>query len=149
MSEETNDPADQNKKVTPLKSGVQSGAAAPTEVPDDPMASQAVQLALTIRDKAVLYATYMPFIKNGAIFVPTTRDYQLGDPISMVLRLLEEPQEITVEGQVIWITPNGAQGNRSPGIGVQFAGENGIHLRNKIETILAGALKADRPTHTM
>lgn len=108
-----------------------------------------VKLSLTIKDKAVLYATYMPFIKNGALFIPTNREYQMGDPISMTLTLLEEPNTISVDGQVIWITPNGAQGNRAPGVGVQFIGEAGVQLRNKIETVLAGSLKADRPTHTM
>ena len=28
-------------------------------------------LSLTIRDKSSLYAAYMPFIKNGGLFIPT------------------------------------------------------------------------------
>ena len=27
-------------------------------------------LSLTIKDKAVLYAAYMPFVKNGGMFIP-------------------------------------------------------------------------------
>ncbi|MEE4107737.1 MAG: pilus assembly protein PilZ, partial [Halieaceae bacterium] len=27
-------------------------------------------LSLTIKDKAVLYSAYMPFIRNGGLFVP-------------------------------------------------------------------------------
>ena len=42
-------------------------------------------LSLTIKDKGALYAAYMPFIKNGGIFVPTTREYKLGDEIFMLL----------------------------------------------------------------
>lgn len=30
-------------------------------------------LSLTIKDKSVLYAAYMPFIKNGGLFIPPTR----------------------------------------------------------------------------
>lgn len=108
-----------------------------------------VQLSVTIRDKAVLYANYMPFIKNGALFIPTEREYQLGDTVSIVLHLLDDPQHCAVEGKVIWITPAGAQGSRSAGVGVQFIGEAGLQLRNKMETILAGSLQSDRPTHTM
>jgi type IV pilus assembly protein PilZ len=53
-----------------------------------------------------------------------------------------------VAGKVAWITPKGAQGNRAAGVGVQFNdGDN--TARSRIETHLAGALKSDRPTHTM
>ena len=27
-------------------------------------------LSLTIKDKAVLYAAYMPFVKHGGLFIP-------------------------------------------------------------------------------
>lgn len=106
-------------------------------------------LSLTIRDKAVLYATYMPFIKQGGLFIPTNKNYKLGDEVFMLLNLMEETEKLPVSGKVIWITPSGAQGNRAAGIGVQFQGEEGAKVRNKIETYLAGALKSDRPTHTL
>ncbi|HCE6406866.1 TPA: PilZ domain-containing protein [Pseudomonas aeruginosa] len=99
-------------------------------------------LSLTIKDKSVLYAAYMPFIRNGGLFIPTNKNYKLGDEVFMLLNLMEEPEKIPVAGKVVWITPKGAQGNRAAGIGVNTA-------RNKIETYLAGALKSDRPTHTM
>jgi type IV pilus assembly protein PilZ len=54
-----------------------------------------------------------------------------------------------VAGKIIWITPVGAEGNRAAGIGVQFSDQDGGMARNKIEGYLAGALKSDRPTHTM
>lgn len=106
-------------------------------------------LSLTIRDKAVLYATYMPFVKQGGIFIPTNKTYKLGDDLQLVLHLMEETERYPVTGKVVWITPSGAQGNRATGVGVQLQGEEGVTLRNKIETYLAGALKSERPTHTM
>lgn len=106
-------------------------------------------LSLTIKDKAVLYATYMPMIKQGGLFIPTTRSYKLGDEVQMILNLMDESEKLAVLGKVVWLTPSGAQGNRAPGIGVQFQGEDGVKVRNKIETYLAGALQSDRPTHTM
>lgn len=30
-------------------------------------------LSLTIKDKSVLYAAYMPFIRNGGLFIPTNK----------------------------------------------------------------------------
>lgn len=105
-------------------------------------------LSLTIRDKAVLYAAYMPFIQNGGLFIPTNKSYSLGDEVFMLLNLMDEPEKIPVAGKVVWITPKGAQGNRAAGIGVQFSGEDDSAAK-KIETYLAGAMESDRPTHTM
>lgn len=106
-------------------------------------------LTLTIKDKAVLYASYMSFLKEGGLFIPTARPFNMGEEISMVLHLIDETEKFPVTGTVVWITPKGAQGNRAPGIGVQFKGEEGKLVRNKIETYLAGALKSDKPTHSM
>lgn len=105
-------------------------------------------LSLTIKDKSVLYAAYMPFVKHGGMFIPTNKSYRLGDEVFILLNLMEEPEKIPVAGKVIWITPRGAQGNRAAGIGVQFSDQDNT-ARSKIETYLAGALKSDRPTHTM
>jgi type IV pilus assembly protein PilZ len=105
-------------------------------------------LSLTIKDKSVLYAAYMPFIRNGGLFIPTNKNYRLGDEVFMLLSLMDEPEKVPVAGKVIWITPKGAQGNRAAGVGVQF-NEGDNSARNQIETHLAGTLKSDRPTHTM
>jgi type IV pilus assembly protein PilZ len=105
-------------------------------------------LSLAIKDKSVLYAAYMPFIRNGGLFIPTNKHYRLGDEVFMLLSLMEEPEKIPVAGKVIWMTPKGAQGNRAAGVGVQF-NDGDSSARNQIETHLAGTLKSDRPTHTM
>lgn len=105
-------------------------------------------LSLTIKDKAVLYAAYMPFVKNGGLFIPTQKPYKLGDEVFVLLSLMEEGDKIPVAGKVVWITPRGAGGNRAAGIGIQFNDQDDT-ARRKIETYLAGALNSDRPTHTM
>ena len=66
-------------------------------------------LSLTIKDKAVLYAAYMPFLDNGGIFVPTNKRYSIGDEVFMLLTLMDEPEKIPIAGRVVWITPAGAQ----------------------------------------
>ena len=105
-------------------------------------------LSLTIKDKKALYAVYMQFV--GGIFIPTNKVFELGDPVSMLLNLMNETDRLPISGKVVWITPKGAQGNRAPGIGVQFDdNEEGKRARNKIEGYLAGLLNSDQPTHTM
>ena len=105
-------------------------------------------LSLTIKDQAVLYAAYMPFLQNGGLFVPTSKEYSIGDDIFMLLTLMEEPEKIPIAGRVVWITPAGAQGNRQAGIGVQFS-EQDAAANAKIENHLGGALNSERHTHTM
>ena len=107
-------------------------------------------LSLSIKEKPALYAAYMPFIKGGGIFIPTTKSYRLGDEVFMLLTLMDDPNKLPVAGRVAWITPAEAQGNKSQGIGVQFSdNESGIAARNKIEGLLGGNLSSTRPTHTM
>lgn len=106
-------------------------------------------LSLTIKDKNALYAAYMPYVKGGGIFVPSNRPYKLGDEVFMLLTLLESKEKIPVAGHVVWITPPGAQGGRTAGIGIQFSEKDSGLARSKIEGLLAGMLNSDRPTHTM
>lgn len=107
-------------------------------------------LSLQIKDKLSLYQAYMPFVKNGGLFVPTNRKYNLGDDVFILLSLADEKDRLPVPGKVIWVTPNGAQGNRLAGIGVQFnEGSDGEAVRTKIESLLAGVMSSDKPTNTM
>ncbi|MEO6365161.1 MAG: PilZ domain-containing protein [Luteimonas sp.] len=107
-------------------------------------------LSLAVKDKAQLYNAYMPYIKHGGIFVPTPKRYFLGDEVFLLLTLPESTERLPVAGKVVWVTPPGAQGNRLAGLGVQFAETaEGDAIKGKIETLLAGTLNADKPTHTM
>ena len=107
-------------------------------------------LSLAIKDKSALYASYMPFIKRGGLFIPSNKIYKIGDEVFMLLTLMQDTEKLPVAGRVVWITPQGAQGNRIAGIGVQFGSDHESETaRKKIETYLAGALGSDRPTHTM
>ncbi|GCB02109.1 type IV pilus biogenesis protein PilZ [Sulfuriferula multivorans] len=107
-------------------------------------------LSLSIKEKTALFAAYMPFLKGGGIFIPTTKQYKLGDEVFMLLTLMEDPNKIPVAGKVVWITPSGAHGGKTQGIGVQFdKNESGVAARNKVEGLLGGSLKSARQTHTM
>ena len=65
--------------------------------------------------------------------------YALGEEVFMLLSLMDDPNRLAVQGKVVWITPEGVQGNRTQGIGVQFTqDETGAAARATIEKL--GAL---------
>lgn len=111
--------------------------------------SQPGILTLNIKDKSALYVAYMPFVKNGGLFIPTTKEYRLGDEVFMLLTLMEDPERLPVAGKVVWVTPRAAQNKRQQGIGVQFSTQDNGTTQKKIEGLLAGALGADRVTNTL
>src|SRR5215469_834328 len=96
--------------------------------------SRPAVLSLSIKEKAALYAAFMPFVRNGGIFVPTNRPYHLGDDVYLILTLLDDPTKIPVAGKVVWISPSGGGASKTPGIGVQFpADDSGFSARKRIE----------------
>ena len=66
----------------------------------------------------------------------------------MLLKLLDQPEKLPVARWVVWVTPQGAQGNRPAGIGIEFSKEDAV-LNGTIENYFGGALSADRVTHTL
>ncbi|AMM26351.1 PilZ domain-containing protein [Variovorax sp. PAMC 28711] len=126
---------------TPVVPG--SPAAAPV-----PARPSVIQLA--IKEKGALYAAYIPLFAEGGIFIPTSREYRLGDDVYVLLTLPDDPQRYPVAGKVAWITPARAAGNRSPGVGIRFpADEKSRQLKARIEEALGGTLASDRPTQTI
>ncbi len=106
-------------------------------------------LSLAIKEKSALYAAYMPYLKGGGLFIPTSKSFKMGEEIFMLLSLVDDPVKLKVVGRVVWVSPI-VHGTRPQGIGVQFSEKDGgIEVKNKIEAILGGALKSNRPTHTM
>jgi type IV pilus assembly protein PilZ len=107
-------------------------------------------LSLTIKERSALYSAYMPFLKNGGIFVPTARPYKIGDEIFLILDLMDDNSKYPIAGKVAWITPAGANNNKVQGIGVQFpADESGVRTKQSIEKYLGTALQSSRGTHTV
>ncbi len=122
-----------------------------TPVPAAPAAGGARTsvLSLAIKEKAALYAAYMPFIKGGGLFVPTTRPANPGDSIYLMLQLMDDPTRFPLQGKVVWVTPEGATGKQQ-GLGVQFpADTSGELAKQKIEALIGSALQAARATHTL
>jgi type IV pilus assembly protein PilZ len=106
-------------------------------------------LSLAIKEKAALYAAYMPWVTGGGLFVPTTRPAQLGDDVYVILTLIDDPQKMSIQGKVVWISPASTAG-RQQGIGLQFnKAEASEQARAKIENVLGAGLKSTRGTHTL
>ena len=50
-------------------------------------------IQLAIKERAALYAAYIPAFSTGGLFIPTTRDYKIGD----AWRQLEPGMVLTIE----------------------------------------------------
>ena len=107
-------------------------------------------IQLVFREKSALYAAYVPLFTDGGLFVPTTRDYRLGEDIYLLLSLPDDPQRHPVAGKVAWLTPANASGGRTQGVGVRFPGDEKTRLiRVRIEEILGTAVSSSKPTQTL
>lgn len=107
-------------------------------------------IQLVFREKGALYAAYVPLFADGGLFVPSTREYQLGDDIYLLLTLPGDPQRYPVAGKVGWITPANTSGGRTQGVGVRFpADEKTRVLKIKIEELLGTAISSSKPTQTI
>jgi type IV pilus assembly protein PilZ len=123
-------------------------------IPSSPTAPAAVSrpsvIQLAIKEKAALYAAYIPLFDEGGIFIPTPRAHRLGDEVYVLMSLPDDVQRYPVVGKVAWVTPAGAGGSRTQGVGVRFpADEKSRLLKLRIEQILGSHLGSDRPTQTV
>ncbi len=102
-------------------------------------------------DQLTLYRAYMPFIKEGGLFIKmSVEGISLGDPIitSILLPKAESPMPIT--GNVVWISPKKLVSEEgSSGLGIQFTGDNTSEVRTQIEEAIKEYLNSDQPTDTM
>ena len=129
-----------------------SGTAGPGTAAGEggPRVSRPSVLSLPIKEKAALYAAYMPFLTNGGIFVPTSKPYKIGDEIYLILTLMDDATKYPIAGKIAWITPAGANNSKAQGIGVHFSGdESGVRVKQRIEELLGAAIGSSRVTHTL
>lgn len=107
-------------------------------------------IQLVFREKGALYAAYIAIFADGGLFVPTTRDYRLGDDIYLLLSLPDDAQRYPVAGKVGWITPANASGGRTQGVGVRFPTDEKTRLlKLRIEELLGTSLQSAKPTQTI
>ena len=107
-------------------------------------------MQLVFREKGALFAAFIPLFAEGGLFVPTSRAYQLGEDLYLLLSLPDDPQRYPVAGKVAWITPPNASGGRTQGVGVRFpADDKSRLLKLKIEEILGTQISSSKPTQTI
>ena len=107
-------------------------------------------IQLSIKERAALYAAYIPLFADGGIFIPSPREYRLGDDVYVLLSLPDDPQRYPVAGKVAWVTPAKASGARTQGVGIRFPSDDKSRmLKAKIEEMLGSALGSQRPTQTI
>lgn len=93
-------------------------------------------LSLVLKDDAALHSSYMPFIRGGAIFVPTVSSkYQFDDEVVVSMHLQSSNKKLAIPGTVVWIAPKSCERGEE-GLGVQFSGTTKAKVKLIIETML-------------
>lgn len=106
------------------------------------------ELAIGFTDNKELFRCYMPFFKNGGLFIRSARHYRMGQSLALSVTLPDALEPIIVSGKVAWISPLGAQSANPAGIGVAFIDDK-HNLSHKISKILGPLLHSNEPTYTM
>ncbi len=93
-------------------------------------------LKLSLNDVAALHSSYMPFVRGGAIFVPTkSGNHNFGDEIIVSLHLKSTDKKLAIPGKVMWIAPETCE-RGTQGLGIQFIGTTKAKVKLIIETML-------------
>jgi len=95
------------------------------------------KISCEFKDKHSLYMAYMPFIKQGGLFIETEQDLDFNGIVQLEILLLEEKQPKIIRGKVIWKIFPGAQSSFRVGVGVQFEGEEAKKINDLIREHLA------------
>jgi type IV pilus assembly protein PilZ len=133
-----------SEATTPRTTNAPPSAASPA------MSGRPSVIQLVFREKGALYAAYVPLFADGGLFVPTTRDYRIGDDIYLLLSLPDDNQRYPVAGKVGWVTPANASGGRTQGVGVRFPTDEKTRLlRARIEELLGTSIQSAKPTQTI
>jgi type IV pilus assembly protein PilZ len=106
-------------------------------------------LQYIVQTQLELNLSYMPFIKNGGLFIPTNDQYALGNRIEVELQLPGFTEVHRVEGKVIWITPKNALYQIYPGIGIQLVGDNANPVHELIKEQIDNTMEVGGYTYGM
>lgn len=91
-----------------------------------------------IEDIETLYASYLPFVNRGALFIPSSKQYDLGDDVFVAIILPGSSERMPLNGKVVWVNHK-EQANRPAGFAVQFGTDTpSVRMKNEIERLLAG-----------
>lgn len=101
-----------------------------------------------IPDIETLFASYMPFVAGGGLFIPSNQTVKLGDEVFVLTTLPEQSQKIPLTGKVIWVSQK-QNGITPQGFGIQLSGVKGVFFKNEAERLITGLKSAGRRSYTM
>lgn len=110
------------------------------------MSSDITVYTLRITDKKELLAAYMPFVKNGGIFLKNAH-HPIGSTVALVIEIPTDDHKYALTGKVVWILPRDAR--QEGGVGIQFPdGSETQTLKSKIDLALVGLDRSKEKTMT-
>ena len=95
-----------------------------------------------------LYVSFMPFLKEGGLFIRSPQTIELGTEVELEVLLPDALEKSVVKGVICWLTPVGAQNGTPPGVGISFTNDPN-KIRFQIEKAIARHLNSSDPTLTM
>ncbi len=110
---------------------------------------QPVIIPVGFKSQGQVYRSYMPFLKNAGLFVPTRKRYLMGQEVLLMVQLPGVKEKFSAAGEVVWVNPENSAGHKKQGVGVEFTDGNGATLRIRIEGMIADQLGSDAPTYTL
>lgn len=117
--------------------------------PNAPLRPSVFQVHL--KDTNELHTAYISLFADGGVFIPTQRDFRLGDDVYLLLTMPGETRGTPLVCTVGWVTPAGSVGHRSQGIGARFPAndDTATQLKARIEQRLSPLMQTDRSTQTL
>lgn len=114
------------------------------------MSTPALRLTAQFRDNLGLAQAWMPFIKNGALFVPSAQRPALGDAAFVLVTLESTGQRYAVSGKVVWLSALSPEPGQVAGVGIQF-GEDDVsrNLVSQIQALLGNMQSSLKKTATL
>lgn len=94
-------------------------------------------LSYQFADLVALKKAFMPFVRDGGIFIPTTEKFHLGELVQLTIQLPNHEKPFAFTGEIIWITPPSAQSENRAGVGIQCSGHEGETFQKKARELLA------------
>ncbi|RJS95098.1 hypothetical protein [Salinisphaera sp. Q1T1-3] len=89
---------------------------------------------IEIEEIASLEAAFMPFIRNGGLFIDQSQlgdaHYEFGAALPLVLHVRATGERIAMTTRVVWLAPT--RGQRRTGIGIQFSETEGPDIRRRV-----------------
>lgn len=107
-----------------------------TDTTQTESAPERTVLKLALQDESALHASYMPFIKDGGMFVPTENEnYRFGSEVIVAMHLLATDKKLAIPGKVVWMSPKTGDSG-TPGVGIRFTGNTKAKIKLVIQTML-------------